>query len=62
MPAFLLLSNFTREQGSVFRFPDRILESFSFGGLGLEPASHGHLLLRVELNSFGALDVQIAEE
>ena len=28
----------------------------------LEPARHRHLLLRVELDAFDALDVQVAEE
>src|SRR4051794_14677805 len=42
-----------------FLFPYRIVVRF-LGGL--EPSCHGHLLLRVELDGFGALDVQIAEE
>ncbi len=44
---------------SVLRFPDGILEG---GILRFEPAGHGHFLLGVELNSFRALNVQIAEE
>ena len=42
-----------------FGLPYRVGVRF---GRGLEPARHGHLLLRVELNAFDALDVQVAEE
>ena len=41
------------------RLPDRVGGVFVGGG---EPAGQGHLLLGVEGDAFGALDVQIAEE